>query len=299
VSGERILTTVSDLVRRAGRLAVAIDQLTAFGVTVSQGSRLRCALSRIEEVAASGFFPNLPDQITELVNALEAAEDFSAIAAGLPQTNQAESRKQLRVAIGGELSGLEVDREPYRFQTQHWIGTVLRAAGLTTEIPPPSAKESPDYLVGYLTQKYGVEVKRPMYTRNISANVEKAAKQIASFSVRGAIFLDVSDCLRERSTADVGAEVLRLTRIVETQIWDDFRREPLPNYNHVLMICVFARGNWVFVEAPTPLVRRENHVELYTFYRHGTMAGFAATAMSTPIIEAMKGRDLTGPILRR
>jgi len=265
----------SDMVAVRGRLTEAIARLEQFDVPVPKDCRLRVAVVVLTSVITADEFPTTALEFTKFVNAMELAEDFHAITAHLPTIGQGETRTQLKAAIRGSLAATEDDREPFRYQSQHWVGAMLREANLNPRIPVRRDRLNPDFIVQPLTSDYGVEVKRPMYERNVRANVEKAAEQLASFGLEGAVLVDVSDCVRQQPMASFQIEVQRLSDLIDGILWNDAARMHRPGYGHVFMAAAYARGAWIVRPGPPVTVTRENYF-LATLFRYGKTASFFA-----------------------
>lgn len=295
---KRAPTTANDLELRRAALEGSINILKQFGVIIPESSRLHSACATIAGVISHGEFPTDPPEITELVNALEIAEDFSSIASHLPPNRQTDIRLQLNEAVKGTLAALEDDRAPFRYQSQYWIRSVLIDAGLNPTIPLDTTRENPDFLISPLTILYGAEVKRPMYGKNLASNIEKAASQLSSYSLDGCVFIDVSDCIREQGSDWANNEVRRYSQVADELIWDDERQEHRPGYHHVILVATISRGTWIYRSKPIPTVDRENHVAVKTYaHRYGTTAYYAAQKMKNVILQAMRGADMSVTIV--
>jgi len=198
-------------------------------------------------------YPVDPDDLRRLANATRDAQDFHDIATVLTRGLTADLLGNLRRALKGTLSRQEVARAPYQYQAQLWMWVVLDRAGLNPTVPLETDGLSPDYLVDVGLQHYGVEVKRPGATASAEDLLHKAAKQLWDYGVRGAITMDLTDCLsssvRDRvvddpATApetDLNDEFDALHDLLEPRIFDRARREYRPGYQSVMLFVPYVR----------------------------------------------------------
>lgn len=294
--GGHTLRLADQLPRLRDELRLAMERLESFGVLIDQQSRLRAAESALEQGITSHDLESDSDRVTELVNAIEIAEDFGAISRSLPQTHEAETRHQLRRAVAGSLLSADDDREPYRYQSQFWMGTILDSAGLHPTLPiVTDGGRKPDFIIQPLTTKYGAEVKRPMHEHNIATNVEKAVSQLEALGVEGLVTVDVSDCLRQVPVERYRNEVERLANEIDDVLWDSSANRHRGRFRRIFLVAAYARGKWLKGSRGSPTLWRVNYfyptLLTYQHNRGQNLTTLAANQIWNAMRLAIAGAD--------
>jgi hypothetical protein len=179
----------------ADELEHVIKKLRGWNIRVLDVSRLARHSKVLRQISLDGAYPRDPEKLRLAVRALLDAHEFRYILPCLTDDQVPHFAKQLQLAIGGSVDRDELDRMPYQYQTQFWVGAALAFAGVQPMIPAESGRKSPDYVIENGTIHYGVEVKRPRSAASCEKAVVDAVRQLRSAKVGGAVVVDITDCL--------------------------------------------------------------------------------------------------------
>jgi len=144
------------------------------------------------------------------LRSLELAFDYGAIAASLPSTRIAEVRRDLEQSILGPISPHETSRGPLQLQSQFVVRAALVRAGVLPVHPRTGGGKSPDLLVENGLSCYGIEAKRPQVAGNVLPRFDDARDQLRDFGLKGAVLVDVTDCIRDTPKHQVDETVRKL-----------------------------------------------------------------------------------------
>lgn len=227
-------------------LHAALTALKAYGVHIPVLSRIDQAIEVLEHALATGDLIPAARGDSLGLQALELAFDYSAIATTLPPLPLAAVRRELRDSLRGSLDSGGPDKTAVQLQAQFVVRAGLVRGGLAPTHPTHSTNlgiPSPDLLLEKGNSTYAVEVKRPQFERNVIPRLRAARDQLDGFGSRGAVILDVTDCVRGMSPKDIDAEVRRLAIQVYGEVFED-NRGYRPGYSSIMVAGILARAGW-------------------------------------------------------
>lgn len=234
---DRIELTPQACAALSENLCDVLDALERWDIRVLDVSRLRRSQILLSDVGATGSFPENPEKLSRIANAIWDAHDFRYISSCLPAERLEPIARDLQKAVGGTISRNHPDRTPYQFQSEFVVATAFAFGGAEPHFPTSEEHERPEFFVTNATRNYGVEVKRPSSWRKGRRAVRKAAQQIAQPGIDfGMAVVDVTECISsevrnivagQRSEAvfdSFKAEVKSKGSVLEDEIWDDRRK---------------------------------------------------------------------------
>jgi hypothetical protein len=238
----------------AERLSTAIDILERADIRVSGLSRLKHARDRLRKTAADDHFPDDEKERQLTAWAIRDAQDYDHILRVFDSDVIRELAPEIQRAIAGDPRSPLSLRQALTFQTQFWVGAVLTYAGLEVQVPMGNGEKMPDYFVLNGTLRHGVEVKRPKSATHLRNLLSGAAKQLAAQSTRGAVVVDISDCLDQPTLLAHGDDIDLLTEAADaafTALADELGNLVLTELNrfgyassfsNIITLIVLARG---------------------------------------------------------
>lgn len=249
------LTTL--LPRLRTQLLRAIDLLGARRIEVSPESRLRIAADVLRAIQLVASGKRAPEALRDLEAAVVTAINFRDIADTLPDERVASIRRELAIAVSGDLHGPAVGRRPWQFESQHLVGAALRLADMPPVYSSVSGKagKAPDLRVEIGGSLYGVEVKRPEAINALEGRLKDACGQLRPTGRAGVVALDVTDLLRERGGLSLAAAV----KTVNVQVDRLILRESMEGYREG-----FEPISCAFVFARAPGIRFDTEPSLLT-----------------------------------
>lgn len=223
----------------------ALDELKRYGVKAKDGSRLHQARRILDEAARNRVLVPAHRGDTLGLRALELAFDFAAIAGSLPSERIADVRRELEASLVGPLQPPEEDRGALQLQSQFVVRAAFVRSGTAPSHPRRTAdgRKLPDLLLENGVSEYGVEAKRPQFTRNIIPRLNDGRDQLHNYGVRGAILVDVTDCVRGMTPRAVDDAV----REHSLRIYDEIFVTGVgyrPGYSSIMVAGAYARLAW-------------------------------------------------------
>lgn len=114
----------------ADRMDKAVSFVRAWGIRVIDAGRLGRSASLLRRVAAAGSFPAAETELTAVAHAARDAQEFSEIAAVLPDDELKPLAVDLQQSVGGTLGVGGTTAAQY--QSQLWVGAMLAHSGRPT-----------------------------------------------------------------------------------------------------------------------------------------------------------------------
>lgn len=240
----------------AKRLGAAIEILESTGIRVSDLGRLKLARDRLISTAAVDRFPDDERERRLTAWAIRDAQDYDQILRVFHPDAIRHLAPEIQRAIAGDPRSLPSLRQSLTFQTQFWVGAVLKHAGVDVLVPRGDGQKMPDYFVLNGTLRHGIEVKRPSTSTHLRALLSIAAKQLAAQSTRGAVVVDISDCLDQPDLLAHGDDTEDLERAADAAFTSlannlgDIILAELNRYGYasafsnIIALIVFARGRY-------------------------------------------------------
>lgn len=255
----------------------AIRKLKAAKVRVSDFGRLQSANRTLSRVVRLGVLPTKRLQQVILSNALADAFDYWDITACFGDQLGAVA-KDVELSLKGLAGSRSSQRVAQRFQSQLWLGSILKLGGYLPRVPDgPGPK--PDFLVEDGLSRYGVEIKRPDSASSSLRAVAKAAAQLRDYGVAGAIMVDLSQAagFHALAWARRGRLQPRVAKIqrrfantatrLRAVILDYMTNRLNPGFEHIMALIVVGRTTlwvdgppsgmtWLAVVWPASFIRR-------------------------------------------
>lgn len=210
---------------------------------MSSDSRLDLARARLSEIAERGAVGE--DDVSGALRVIWVALDFVEIAHTLPAERVKAVRQGIETALRGPLWPESGARQALQFQTQHWIGALLRRSGIELEVPTYSSRrsrKSPDFLISDGILPIPLEVKRPERARRIAPSVLDACEQLRAGGTPGGVLLELSDCLPHDDAGTFERQAGALTDIARTVVWREDGRGFRPGRQWITFLGVIGRG---------------------------------------------------------
>ena len=256
------------LLEMASQLEEVIGEFNAFGVKIPASSRLPSIARLLRATGTVGAYPDDPERLSLLAEAIRDGQEFINIAGVLPKAPFASVRNDLQIAVGGALRSVsEATGTHLQHQSQLWTGAMLANSGSQTGVLiTPGNGRTPDFFIENGTMRYAVEVKRPAGAlRNV---VRYAAEQIRGKRVHGGMLVvDVTDQVKpeDRFTCAPRAPEFETAKIrtgellarLHAQIYDEQRGRMRPGREHIFGLVVFLRaGHWNTADLSFPYLHR-------------------------------------------
>lgn len=217
-------------------------------------NRLREARSVLQDVVCKNSFGDSGPDKFETAKAIQTVDDFFQIASVLGPTRVDGIAGELAPAFAGALREIDRSAAPYETQSQFWLATIFARAGIVPMLLAAEVGHRPDYVVSVDTIYYAIEVKRPHSWHSAPDALDRAAAQIRSVELPGAVILDVSACVgADRLLSQTADGSPWMPRDIENEIEDNaqqlFRRAMTyrrsNKYDRVALVLLFARiGTW-------------------------------------------------------
>src|SRR5690348_10913752 len=190
----------------------AIDKIVKWGVKRPPNDRLSQARQILIHAAQTGEIVPAQRGDDLGLRSLELAFDYGAIADTLPPKRVADVRKDLEKSLEGDLSPSDELMGPLQLQAQLVVRAAFVRAGLSPDHPTGSPRKGvrPDLILRRNDVSYGVEVKRPKTEAGLLSRFDDGRDQLAGYGVRGAVLIDVTDCVRAVPRETIDQEVRRL-----------------------------------------------------------------------------------------
>ena len=242
----------------ASALSLAIERFQLQGLTVRDIGRLHAAVAQLRKVEVRNSLGTDPADLKATALASALASDFHLIADTLQDYRQDPITKDIKVALGGTLSGDDPDSEPYEYQSQYWVGVLLTQAGLKPGVLDWETRR-PDFVVRVHDMPCGVEAKRPRNLEAAKRLMKHATTQLTAANVPGVIAVDLSavidtnSYILPRPGRHARTEIRRLQSELATALADFIRHYPRPEkFGHLMSLVTFARFQ-VFTTLTPPL----------------------------------------------
>jgi hypothetical protein len=257
-SGEITLFTKAQYGEYYTALSNVITRLEGADIRVPLVGRLRKEL-RVLQTAATGSLPTTKREQVVLANAMADAFEFHDIIAAFGD-QLTTFAAELRDSMKGKHDDRSSRAAGARFQSQLWLGSVLKMGRYEVRIPT-GAKSRPDFLVEEGISTYGVEVKRPDTVAGAKRKLKEGASQLRSYGVAGAVIMDLSEAVGLHSLAwslrhsieptvqSMHSEFADLDMALKTQTLNELAHQPKPGYEGVVVIFSFARSA-VWIQGP-------------------------------------------------
>lgn len=241
-------------------LTAARRTLAEYGVAFPAHSRVDQALAILKHAQTSGALVPVHRGDADGLRALELSFDYSAIAATLPENAIASVRRELGISLEGHLDGQELNGQPAQYQSQYVARAALVRAGLSPQHCTHSTqggRKSPDIVVENGHSKYGIEVKRPRFLKNLVPRFNDGRDQLEPFEDGGGVIVDLTDCLRDVPVSVVDSQVSESVAILKGLVGTE--RGYNPGYHSIKFAGIVVRSAWGVVEG-----RRQAHILVHT-----------------------------------
>lgn len=245
-----------------------IETLVTWGVKLPVNDRLSQARHILIHAAQTGeIAPTQRGDDLGLVS-LEVLLDYSAIALTLPAKRVADLRRTLERSLEGPLRPTEDFLAPVQLQAQLVVRAAFACAGVEPEDPTRSPRLGvrPDLLLRRNGVIYGVEVKRPKSEAGLTSRFDDARNQLVGYGVRGAVLVDVTDCLRSVPRDAMPEEIHRFARTLYDRAFVNGQGFKA-GFESVMMAGVFARVGWSSKDYADHAI-----VDVHTLARLGVLA---------------------------
>ena len=223
----------------------ATKKIVEWGVKLPANNRLSQARKVLSHAANTGEIVPAQRGDDLGLRSLELAFDYGAIADTLPANRVADVRKDLEKSLEGDLSPPEALMGPLQLQAQLVVRAALVRAGLSPEHPTKSPRKGvrPDLILRRNDVSYGVEVKRPKSEAGLLSRLDHGRDQLVGYGVRGAVLVDVTDCVRGVRREEIDQEVRRLALRLYGRAFVTGKGYK-PGYENVMVAGTFARVGW-------------------------------------------------------
>jgi hypothetical protein len=230
----------------------ASEKLVKWGVKLPPNDRLSQAREILERAARAGEIVPAQRGDDLGLRSLELSFDYSAIADTLPGKRIAAVRKDLEASLTGDLDPQEEFMRPLQLQSQLVVRAAFVRAGLAPEHPTHSPKlgvPSPDLILHHDDKKYAIEVKRPKTAAGLLSRFDDARDQLAGYGLRGAVLIDVTDCVRAEPPGDIDKAVRRMALKLYDRTFVTGQGYKT-GYEGIMVAGTFARVAWHAEEHP-------------------------------------------------